>query len=156
MVRILVINKENNCVNQIAAAWLQSFNNDMLVVTSGVIGATDIDPEVVKAMKEVKAAWANINLESFDESIKENWDYVFIINHCIEPKDARFIGNVLHWNNLQLKEEESLHETNNLTYEQYISIRDSLRYQVFQTYLTAIGGKEMLGSDSCGVECDLY
>ena len=79
----------------------------MLVITTGVIGATGIDPEVVKAMKEVKAAWANINLEGFDECIKENWDYVFIINHCIEPEDARFTGNVLHCNNLQLKEESS-------------------------------------------------
>ena len=156
MIRILIINKEDNCVNQITAAWLQSFNNDTLVVTTGEIGLTCIDPNVVKAMKEVKAAWANINLEGFDECIKQNWDYVFIINHCIEPKDARFTGNVLHWCNLQLNEETSLHDIKNPTYEQYVSIRDALRYQVFQTYLTTIGGKEMIGSDSCGVECDLY
>lgn len=156
MIRTLVINKENNEVNQIAAAWLQSFNKDLLVIAAGEGENSTIDAEVVKVMNDVKIQWSSNNIQKMEDCIKLNWDYIIIINHSITPRDIRFTGNVLHWINMQLNEIISNPDDSSLSNDYYINLRDSLRYQVFQTYLTSIGGKEMIGSDSCGVECDLY
>lgn len=153
MIRALMFSKENNCINQIAAAWLQSFNQDISVKATGEERSTTLSIGVKKAMKEVGIEWSGNHIIDFKESIQLNWDYVFIVNHCIQANDKRFMGNILHWIEMPLKESYTILPNDSSKEEHYAQVRDSLRYQVLQTYLTTIGGKVMIGADSCGAEC---
>ena len=50
---------------------------------------------------------------------------------------------------------DALHAKSVTTETAYQVLRDQIRYQLFDFYLRDLCGKEMLGSDSCGVSCDL-
>ena len=153
--RILLINEENDFQNQIAAAWLQSFNKEMTVVATGLQGKYALDGEAVKVMKEANVELTSKNIGYLEKCSEENWDYVVPINQCTSAHDARFTGNVLQWVDLKLKNYTQQTDDDETIYEYYIRVRDRLRYQMFSFFVTTISGKEMLGADSCGVECDI-
>ena len=137
------------------AAWLKSFDKEMTVVAVGEIGASILDGEAVKVMKEVKVTLDKECIGTFGHCKTKNWDYVVIINQCIKPYDEQFTGNVLHWESLQLKDYVQATDDNETIYDYYIRVRDRVRYQLMNFYLTILGGKEMIGADSCGAECDI-
>lgn len=154
--RILLVNQKNDFKNQIAIAWLQSFNKEMTAVATGLRGETKIDAMAVKVMKAVGINLSSDHLCAYEACLNQNWDYIIIINRCIEVNDKSFSGNVLHWTELALNECIPTNAADGSIENHYIEVREKLRYPLLRFYLTTINQKEMLGSDSCGIECDLY
>lgn len=154
--RILLINNKDNFISQMAAAWLQSFDNDIISIATCIDTNITLDPIAVDAMKEVNITLSDVNIEQYNTCLFANWDYILVINYCIDLNNPLFVGNVFKWENLELTIPDTLNMVDDSIQDYYKSIRDTIKYQLLKFYLTTINNKEILGSDSCGVQCDLY
>ena len=106
-------------------------------------------------MEEVNISISKENIEHYSTCLFANWDFNLVINYCMELKNPLFIGNIYKWENLELTIPDTINMENESIHDYYTHVRDILKYQLLKFYLTNISGKEMLGSDSCGAECDL-
>ena len=153
--RILIINNKNNFISQMSAAWLQSFDKNIVAIATSEETDITLDHIAAEVMDEVNISLSNENIEHYSTCLFANWDYILVINYCMELNNPLFIGNIYKWENLELTIPDTVNMKNESIQDYYMNVRDILKYQLLKFYLTNINGKEMLGSDSCGVECDL-
>ena len=153
--RILIINNKNNFISQMSAAWLQSFDKNIVAIATSEETDITLDHIAAEVMEEVNISISNENIEHYSTCLFANWDFILVINYCMELKNPLFIGNIYKWENLELTIPDTINMENESIHDYYTNVRDILKYQLLKFYLTNISGKEMLGSDSCGAECDL-
>ena len=153
--RILIINNKNNFISQMSAAWLQSFDKNIVAIATSEETDITLDHIAAEVMEEVNISISNENIEHYSTCLFANWDFILVINYCMELKNPLFIGNIYKWENLELTIPDTINMENESIHDYYTNVRDILKYQLLKFYLTNISGKEMLGSDSCGAGCDL-
>ena len=153
--RILIINNKNNFISQMSAAWLQSFDKNIVAIATSEETDITLDHIAAEVMEEVNISISNENIEHYSTCLFANWDFILVINYCMELKNPLFIGNIYKWENLELTIPDTINMENESIHDYYTNVRDILKYQLLKFYLTNISGKEMLGSDSCGAEFDL-
>ena len=153
--RILIINNKNNFISQMSAAWLQSFDKNIVAIATSEETDITLDHIAAEVMEEVNISISNENIEHYSTCLFANWDFILVINYCMELKNPLFIGNIYKWENLELTIPDTINMENESIHDYYTNVSDILKYQLLKFYLTNISGKEMLGSDSCGAECDL-
>ncbi len=152
MIRILIVDNQNNFRTQMVAAWLQSFDCEINAVATDTIGKYSFDAEAKIAMNKMNVELSDTNVTDFNTALSKNWDFIIVVNHCIEHNDKRFVGNVMYWHTMNLH--EFTNET--LTKEEFYNyVCDKMRFEALALYTQKISPTDMIGLDNCGAHCDL-
>ena len=154
---ILILDKTNDAISQMAEGWLRSFDPELLIASAGVEKAGTLSSEIIEVMKEAGVDISAQTAVQADQYLNQSWNFLLILNHSATDDYPVFTGHIQNRIYMEIKppEEavdvaESIHQIN------LKHFCDQIRYKIFLFYLKDVSGREMLGSDSCGVECDLH
>jgi hypothetical protein len=172
---ILIVNYSDLLIGLIAASWLQSFGQNICVVST--VGNQTHNLELLKQseyqtlniLRKLKLTLPIIEDKSSESFFKEKQDYTLTIsskkhttlNTTLFFPGIHFNFNPTNWipTEMQLKDQltdnNSLFTIEKINSSDLASISKEIHKCMFDFYLKELCGKEMLGSDSCGVSCDL-
>ena len=153
--RILIIASVDNCTAQMAKGWLCKFDGSYDIYTAGTEKAGTLDSHAVEVMKENGIDISRYSCNKIDRFLSENWDYVISVEGDSIFSDLCFSGFVKHKLSLQLPDPEEEAGSSTLIDEVYRQTSNDIRILLFDFYLNEINGKQILGADSCGAECDI-
>lgn len=153
--RILVTAKEDNCCTQMAKEWLRKFDNGIDVYSAGIEHAGVLDQLAVRVMAEAGIDMSRNTCEWIGKYFSQDWDYVISLAGDQLKELLCFGGRVkqiLYWDFPDLSQQTGPEP---ILLEEYRIVRHELRNRCFDFYLLDLLGRQILGADSCGAECDL-
>lgn len=158
--KILLLCTDDNCRTLMARGWLHYFDRSLFIRSAGTHLKGSPNQYAQQVMQETGIDIAHWIPEKVDKYLAEDWDYVIFL--CRESFDTRsdFIGKVrnylpIYFDNPMPVETLFNNPIQNSVYIRFVKLRDQMKARLFDFYLKEIHGKEMLGADSCGAECDL-
>lgn len=147
--KVLILASKDNCTVQMAAGWLRWLEPQLEVYAAGITKGGELDSKAVVVMKEGGVDIADAVCNTADAYLVENWDFVVSLEGDALLDCVRFTGRVKQY--LPLSLTNAIVEGSDA---EYISLRTELRNLMFDFYLQQALGRETLGADSCGLECD--
>ncbi|MFW6203217.1 MAG: arsenate reductase ArsC, partial [Marinilabilia sp.] len=77
--KILILCTGNSCRSQMAHGFMQSFNKDLYVRSAGTEASGKLNPNAVKAMKEVGIDISHHTSDPVEKYLGDEWDYVITV-----------------------------------------------------------------------------
>ena len=153
--KVLILSKYNNCLGQMAQGWLKFFDKDLTVISGATETKKETNEEAKIVMKEVGIDISSQLCETSSQFMAEKWDYAIVINNCIDNTNPFYSENIKNRIYMDFEDVSDLMEEAEYTKDYFEHTREDVRNKIFDFYMRDMCGKDMLGSDSCGVECDL-
>ncbi|MGL4292467.1 MAG: hypothetical protein ACRCSQ_02645 [Bacteroidales bacterium] len=153
--KILILATDDNCITQMAKGWLSYFDNTILVTTAGIQKAGILDPQAIQVMDAAGIDISKYSCNHFSVKTDEKWDYVIALEGKKIKRQAKIIGRVGCWVSMDFPDPSKQSGSVETIRVNYQVVCNEIRDRLFDFYLLQIRGKEILGADSCGAECDL-
>ncbi len=84
--KILILCTGNSCRSQMAAAFLEAFDDNLEVYSAGTLPSERVHPEAIQVMKEIGVDIATKSPTAVTEFIHHKFDYVITV--CDGAKEA--------------------------------------------------------------------
>ena len=152
---ILLVSKCYDGVSQIAEGWLRSFDEELRVVSAATLDCGKLNEMAVRVMQEAGIDISDQLAVPISKCLTENWNYLIAIDDAADMVIPKFKGNIMHKMKIAFNRESSMQGLPMHSMADYLRARDDIRFRLFDFYLKDLVGKEGIGSDSCGVECEL-
>lgn len=153
--RILILASEDNCAAQMACGWLRWFDPQIEVHSAGVKKAGTLDPKAVAVMKEAGIDISGYSCNAIRKYLSENWDFVISLEGEGLFNGLKFTGWVGERLAPLLPDPSKQTGPAEKIEAEYLTARNEIRNNMFDFYLRHTLGRDILGADSCGAECDL-
>ena len=153
--KVLILASEDNCTAQMACGWLRWFDSQLIVESAGVVEAGTLDSRAVAVMKAAGVDIADYACNMVQRFLSENWDFVLSVAREELFADIRFTGWIGARIALALPDPSRQSGPAELIDTEYQTACNEVRKQMFDFYLQHTLGRDMLGADSCGTDCDL-
>ncbi len=133
---ILILCTGNSCRSQMAEGFLKSFDKELTVYSAGTIPSTEVNPNAVKAMKEVGIDISNGKPENVNKYLEYSFDYVITV--CGDAKETCpvFIGNVKEQLHIGFEDPADATGTEEEIFNFFRKIRDEIKIDFLKWYKT--------------------
>jgi len=139
--KILILCTGNSCRSQMAEGFLKSFNNKLQVVSAGTQPSAKVHPLAVKVMNDVNINIENNYPKSVNEFIYDDFDYVITVCGGANESCPVFTGNVVNRLHIGFDDPAEATGTPNEILQEFIRIRDEIKYDFEKFYITNIKTK---------------
>ncbi len=135
--RILIICTGNSCRSQMAEAFLQSFDSNLIVCSAGTKPENTVDDNAIAVMKELGIDISKKSTKSVEKYLNESWDYVITVCDNAKETCPVFIGNVKHRIHIGFEDPSNIRGSDEFVYSEYRRIRDEIKDK-FQNLYTEL------------------
>ena len=133
-VKILILCTGNSCRSQMAQGFLQSFDKNIEVHSTGTFPAARINPKAVEVMAEAGIDISKNSPKSVDEFLNDQWDYVITV--CDDAKETCpvFLGKVKHRLHIGFDDPTLAIGTEEFIMSEFRKVRDLIRMEFRNFY----------------------
>ncbi|MDI6834043.1 MAG: arsenate reductase ArsC [Bacteroidales bacterium] len=132
--KILIICTGNSCRSQMAEAFIQSFNSNLIVCSAGTEPEDKVDDMAIAVMKEVGIDISQKSPKSVEKYINEYWDYVITVCDNAKENCPVFLGDVQHRIHIAFEDPSNIKGSDEFRLSEYRRIRDEIKEKFFQLY----------------------
>ncbi|MDI3478914.1 MAG: hypothetical protein PWQ43_642 [Rikenellaceae bacterium] len=132
--KILIICTGNSCRSQMAEAFLQSFDSNLIVCSAGTEPEDEVDDMAFAIMKEVGIDISQKSPKSVEKYINEYWDYVITVCDNAKENCPVFLGDVHHRIHIAFEDPSNIQGSDEFRLSEYRRIRDEIKEKFFQLY----------------------
>ncbi|SFF07214.1 arsenate reductase ArsC [Thermophagus xiamenensis] len=132
--KILILCTGNSCRSQMAHGFLQSFNKDLIVASAGTEASGKLNPNAVKAMKEVGIDISHHTSDPVDMYLDDEWDYVITVCGGANENCPAFLGKVKHRLHMGFDDPSHATGTDEYIWGEFIRVRDEIKEAFYKFY----------------------
>lgn len=132
--KILIICTGNSCRSQMAEAFLQSFDSNLIVCSAGTEPEDKVDDMAIAVMKEVGIDISQKSPKSVEKYINEYWDYVITVCDNAKENCPVFLGDVQHRIHIGFEDPSNIQGADEFRLSEYRRIRDEIKEKFLQLY----------------------
>lgn len=125
--KILILCTGNSCRSQMAHGFLQSFNKDLFVRSAGTEASGKLNPNAVKAMKEIGIDISHHTSDSVDLYLGDEWDYVITVCGGANEACPAFMGKVKHRLHMGFDDPSHVIGNEDFIWSEFIRVRDEIK-----------------------------
>lgn len=132
--KILILCTGNSCRSQMAHGFMQSFNKDLYVRSAGTEASGKLNPNAVKAMKEIGIDISHHTSDSVEKYLGDEWDYVITVCGGANENCPVFMGKVEHRLHMGFDDPSHATGTDEFIWSEFIRVRDEIKDAFYQFY----------------------
>ena len=146
--KILILCTGNSCRSQIAQGFLQSFDSDLTVCSSGTEPSEKVNDKAVAVMNEVGIDISNAYPKSVNQYLDEEWDYVITVCGGANENCPMFTGHVKHRLHIGFDDPAAITGDEEFVMNEFRRIRNEIKNGFYAFYITEIK-QQKLPTCSC-------
>lgn len=133
MKRILILCTGNSCRSQMAEGILKSFDDKLLVFSTGTQPARKVNPNAVFVMEEIGIDISSNKPKNVDQFLSQEFDYVITVCDHVKETCPVFIGNVTHHIHIGFDDPANASGTQEEILNKFRRVRDAIQneFQIF-------------------------
>ena len=139
--KILILCTGNSCRSQMAHGFLQSFDKDLTVASAGTEASGKLNPNAVKAMKEVGIDISQHTSDSVEKYLNDEWDYVITVCGGANESCPAFMGKVKHRLHMGFDDPSHATGSDEFIWSEFIRVRDEIKDTFYKFYQENLKGK---------------
>ena len=132
--KILIICTGNSCRSQMAEAFLQSFDSNVIVFSAGTKPENKVDDMAIAVMQELGIDISQKIPKSVEKYINEYWDYVITVCDNAKETCPVFLGDVRHRIHIGFEDPSNIRGSDEYRLNEYRRIRDEIKEKFLQLY----------------------
>ena len=132
--KILIICTGNSCRSQMAEAFLQSFDSNVIVFSAGTKPENKVDDMAIAVMQELGIDISQKIPKSVEKYINEYWDYVITVCDNAKETCPVFLGDVRHRIHIGFEDPSNIQGSDEYRLNEYRRIRDEIKEKFLQLY----------------------
>ena len=132
--KILILCTGNSCRSQMAHGFMQSFNKDLYVRSAGTEASGKLNPNAVKAMKEIGIDISHHTSDPVDKYLNDEWDYVITVCGGANENCPVFTGKVKHRLHMGFDDPSDATGSDEFIWSEYIRVRDEIKDAFYKFY----------------------
>ncbi|HQH58715.1 MAG TPA: arsenate reductase ArsC [Bacteroidales bacterium] len=132
--KILIICTGNSCRSQMAEAFLQSFDSNVIVFSAGTKPEDKVDDMAIAVMQELGIDISQKIPKSVEKYINEYWDYVITVCNNAKETCPVFLGDVRHRIHIGFEDPSNIQGSDEYRLNEYRRIRDEIKEKFLQLY----------------------
>ena len=132
--KILIICTGNSCRSQMAEAFLQSFDSNVIVCSAGTKPEDKVDDMAIAVMQELGKDKSQKIPKSVEKYINEYWDYVITVCDNAKETCPVFLGDVRHRIHIGFEDPSNIQGSDEYRLNEYRRIRDEIKEKFLQLY----------------------
>lgn len=132
--KILIICTGNSCRSQMAEAFLQSFDSNVIVFSAGTKPEDKVDDMAIAVMQELGIDISQKIPKSVEKYINEYWDYVITVCDNANETCPVFLGDVRHRIHIGFEDPSNIQGSDEYRLNEYRRIRDEIKEKFLQLY----------------------
>ncbi len=132
--KILIICTGNSCRSQMAEAFLQSFDSNVIVCSAGTKPEDKVDDMAIAVMQELGIDISQKIPKSVEKYINEYWDYVITVCDNAKETCPVFLGDVRHRIHIGFEDPSNIQGSDEYRLNEYRRIRDEIKEKFLQLY----------------------
>ncbi|HOC40890.1 MAG TPA: arsenate reductase ArsC, partial [Bacteroidales bacterium] len=132
--KILIICTGNSCRSQMAEAFLQSFDSNVIVFSAGTKPEDKVDDMAIAVMQELGIDMSQKIPKSVEKYINEYWDYVITVCDNAKETCPVFLGDVRHRIHIGFEDPSNIQGSYEYRLNEYRRIRDEIKEKFLQLY----------------------
>lgn len=132
--KILILCTGNSCRSQMAHGFMQSFNKDLFVRSAGTEASGKLNPNAVKAMKEIGIDISHHTSDPVDQYLNDEWDYVITVCGGANENCPAFFGKVKHRLHMGFDDPSYATGSDEFVWSEYIRVRDEIKDAFYKFY----------------------
>lgn len=132
--KILIICTGNSCRSQMAEAFLQSFDSNLIVFSAGTKPEDKVDDMAIAVMQELGIDISQKIPKSVEKYINEYWDYVITVCDNAKETCPVFLGDVRHRIHIGFEDPSNIQGSDEYRLNEYRRIRDEIKEKFLQLY----------------------
>ncbi|WP_016777306.1 arsenate reductase ArsC [Anaerophaga thermohalophila] len=132
--KILILCTGNSCRSQMAHGFMQSFNKDLYVRSAGTEASGKLNPNAVKAMKEIGIDISHHTSDPVDQYLGDEWDYVITVCGGANENCPVFMGKVKHRLHMGFDDPSDVTGSDEFIWSEFIRVRDEIKDAFYKFY----------------------
>ncbi|MFW6275184.1 MAG: arsenate reductase ArsC [bacterium] len=140
--KILILCTGNSCRSQMAHGFMQSFDKDLYVRSAGTEASGKLNPNAVKAMKEIGIDISHHTSDPVEKYLGDEWDYVITVCGGANENCPVFTGKVKHRLHMGFDDPSHATGTDEFIWSEFIRVRDEIKEAFYKFYQDNIKGKQ--------------
>jgi len=132
--KILIICTGNSCRSQMAEAFLQSFDSNVIIFSAGTKPEDKVDDMAIAVMQELGIDISQKIPKSVEKYINEYWDYVITVCDNAKETCPVFLGDVRHRIHIGFEDPSNIQGSDEYRLNEYRRIRDEIKEKFLQLY----------------------
>lgn len=132
--KILIICTGNSCRSQMAEAFLQSFDSNLIIFSAGTKPEDKVDDMAIAVMLEIGIDISHKIPKSVEKYINEYWDYVITVCDNAKETCPVFLGDVRHRIHIGFEDPSNIQGSDEYRLNEYRRIRDEIKEKFLQLY----------------------
>ena len=132
--KILIICTGNSCRSQMAEAFLQSFDSNLIIFSAGTKPEDKVDDMAIAVMQELGKDISQKIPKSVEKYINEYWDYVITVCDNAKETCPVFLGDVRHRIHIGFEDPSNIQGSDEYRLNEYRRIRDEIKEKFLQLY----------------------
>ena len=125
--KILILCTGNSCRSQMAHGFLQSFDKSLTVRSAGTEASGKLNPNAVKAMKEIGIDISHHTSDSVDLYLGAEWDYVITVCGGANENCPAFMGKVKHRLHMGFDDPSHAVGSDEFVWSEFIRVRNEIK-----------------------------
>ena len=132
--KILIICTGNSCRSQMAEAFLQSFDSNLIIFSAGTKPEDKVDDIAIALMQELGIDISQKIPKSVEKYINEYWDYVITVCDNAKETCPVFLGDVRHRIHIGFEDPSNIQGSDEYRLNEYRRIREEIKEKFLQLY----------------------
>jgi arsenate reductase len=117
-----------------AHGFMQSFNKDLYVRSAGTEASGKLNPNAVKAMKEIGIDISHHTSDPVDQYLGDEWDYVITVCGGANENCPVFMGKVKHRLHMGFDDPSDVTGSDEFIWSEFIRVRDEIKDAFYKFY----------------------
>ncbi|MGI6478602.1 MAG: arsenate reductase ArsC [Salinivirgaceae bacterium] len=147
--RILLICDTNDCLSQIAEAYLKSFDSRLEVFSAGIKPSKEVNTLAIQVMNEVGIDISNNTAKSVNQFVTEQFDYVITLSDGANKNCPQFENGVKNRWHLAYEDPTKTDDDKENLLMLFRQTRDDLHTGFLSFYRTQIQGHRECSCGNC-------
>ncbi|MDA3780441.1 MAG: arsenate reductase ArsC [Bacteroidales bacterium] len=140
--KVLILCTGNSCRSQMAHAFLQSFNKNLIVQSAGTEASGKLNKKAVAVMKEIGINISHHTSDSVDMYLKDEWDFVITVCGGANEVCPAFIGKVKNRLHIGFDDPSHLTGSEDFIWSEFRKVRDEIKKTFLKFYIEEIKQKK--------------
>ncbi|HPW66743.1 MAG TPA: arsenate reductase ArsC [Salinivirgaceae bacterium] len=149
--RILLICDTNDCLSQIAEAYLKSFDNRLEVFSAGIEPAKQVNEFTIQVMNEVGIDISNNITKAANQFVTEPFDYIITLSNGANKNCPHFENSVKNRWHLAYEDPTIINDDKENLLMLFRQVRDDLHTGFLSFYRTQIEGHRECSCGNCNM-----
>ncbi len=132
--KILILCTGNSCRSQMAEGFLKAFNPSLDVVSAGTQPAKQVNPNAIKAMKELGVDISKNHPKLVNQFLNQSFDYVITVCGGAKESCPMFTGQVKHNIHIGFEDPDNAIGTDEEILAEFKRIRNQILKDFFAFY----------------------